>query len=259
MSIISEKQNVMENTKKIVLITGGTRGIGRHTCLKMAERGYQVLLTYRSNQEMAEELVQEIEAQGYASPLIYQCDMTDPEQVNGLIKFIKKEVGIIDVLINNAGVLGNSKPFLLTPDQEWWFTLNTNIACVVNTCRAVLPMMIARKKGVIVNLTSLSGQKGNPGQSAYSASKAAIVSFSKALHKEMGPLGIKINCISPGLIETDMTKDINPAYFQTRLANSPLKRMGKPEEVANLIAYMADEAPSYLIVQEITIDGGIGV
>jgi len=218
-----------------------------------------VLFTYKSNQEMAEELVREMEALGYLSPLIFQCDMTHTEQVNHLVKYIKKEVGIIDVLINNAGVLGNSKPFLMTPDQEWWYTLNTNVACVVNTCRAVLPMMISKRKGVIVNLTSLSGQKGNPGQSAYSASKAAIVSFSKALHKEIGPLGIKINCISPGLIETDMTKDISPAYFQARLANSPLKRMGKPEEVANLIAYMADEAPSYLIGQEITIDGGIGV
>ncbi len=244
---------------RTALITGGTRGIGRHTCLKLAERGYQTIITYRSSKALAEELRQEIQENGWIAPHIYQCDMTDFKQVNQVIKAIKKEFGKLEVLINNAGVLGNSKPFLMTGDEEWWFTLNTNVACVVNSCRAALPLMIARKGGNIINITSLSGQRGNPGQSAYSASKAAIVAFSKALHKEMGSLGIRINCISPGLIETDMTKDLKPGYFKQRLANSPLKRMGKPEEVANLIAYMADEAPQYLIGQEITIDGGIGV
>lgn len=248
----------MSNTK-IALVTGGTRGIGKHTCLKLAERGYQVVMTYRSSSELAKALQAEIRDKGYITPEIYQCDMTDFKQVNQVIKTIKKEYGRLDVLINNAGVLGNSKPFLMTADTEWWSTLNTNVACVVNSCRAALPLMIARKGGNIINVTSLSGQRGNPGQSAYSASKAAIVAFSKALHKEMGTMGIRINCISPGLIETDMTKDINPSYYKKRLANSPLRRMGKPGEVANLIAYMADEAPSYLIGQEITIDGGIGV
>ena len=248
----------MDNPK-IVLITGGTRGIGRHTCLNMAQKGYQVLFTYLSNQEMAEQLAGEIRTATGTAPGYFKCDMTDYNQVAGLIKLIKAEYGPIDVLVNNAGILGNSRPFLMTPDKDWWEVLDTNVACVVNACRAALPGMVARKQGVIVNITSLSGQRGNPGQSAYSASKAVIVAFSKALHKEMGSMGIKINCISPGLIETDMTKDLNPVYFQQRLANSPLKRMGKPEEVANLISYIADEAPSYLIGQEITIDGGIGV
>jgi NAD(P)-dependent dehydrogenase (short-subunit alcohol dehydrogenase family) len=119
--------------------------------------------------------------------------------------------------------------------------------------------MMRQKKGSIINITSLSGQRGNAGQSAYAASKAAIVAFSKTIHKEMGSFGVTINCISPGLIRTDMTKDIKPEYYEKRLANSPLKRMGEPEEVANLITYIATSAPSYLIGQEITIDGGIGV
>ena len=181
--------------------------------------------------------------------------------MKSLIKTLKLEFREIDVLINNAGILGDSRPFLMTKDDDWWNILNVNVSCVINTCRAVLPIMISRKKGIIINVTSLSGQKGNQGQSAYAASKAAIVAFSKSLVKEVGNLGININCISPGLIDTDMTKDkdINPKYYEKRLANSPLKRMGQASEVANLIGYIADEAPPYLVGQEITIDGGISV
>jgi len=247
------------NNPKVVLVSGGTRGIGRQTVITMAQRGHRVLFTYRSAVDAAQEVIEAVESLGLPAPTAYQCDMTDTAAVKALIKTIKAEEGVINILINNAGVLGQSKPFVMTSDDDWWFTLNTNIACVVNTTRAVLPLMIRQKGGSIINVTSLSGQRGNPGQSSYAASKAAIVAFSKSVHKEMGRLGIRINCISPGLIETDMTKDLNEKYFQLRLSNSPLKRMGKPTEVAGLIAYIADDAPDYLIGQEITIDGGIGV
>jgi NAD(P)-dependent dehydrogenase (short-subunit alcohol dehydrogenase family) len=246
-------------TPKIALVSGGTRGIGRHTCLQLAEKGFKVFLTYRSNEEMANNVVAEIIAANCPIPYAFKCDMTDTKAVKSLVTMIRKEYGEISVLVNNAGVLGTSKPFIMTKDEEWWYVLNTNIACVMNTCRAVIPSMMRQKKGSIINVTSLSGQRGNAGQSAYAASKAAIVAFSKTVHKEMGAFGVTINCISPGLIRTDMTKDIKPEYYEKRLANSPLKRMGEPEEVANLITYIATSAPSYLIGQEITIDGGIGV
>ncbi|MEM1358532.1 MAG: 3-oxoacyl-ACP reductase family protein [Bacteroidota bacterium] len=244
---------------KVAFVSGGTRGIGRHTCLQLAAKGYKVILTYRSSEALANEVVAEIIEAGYPIPYAFQCDMTDTKAVKALVKTIRKEHGEISVLVNNAGILGNSKPFIMTGDAEWWEVLNTNVACVMNTCRAVLPSMMRQKQGNIINVTSLSGQRGNPGQSAYAASKAAIVAFSKTVHKEMGSFGVNINCISPGLIRTDMTKDIKPEYYEKRLANSPLKRMGEPEEVANLITYIATTAPSYLIGQEITIDGGIGV
>lgn len=248
----------MENLK-VALVSGGTRGIGRHTCLQLAAKGFKVVLTYRSNEEMANAVVAEIIAANDPIPYAYQCDMTDTQAVKALVKMIRKEHGEIAILVNNAGILGTSKPFIMTKDEEWWNVLNTNVACVMNTCRAVIPSMMRQKKGNIINITSLSGQRGNAGQSAYAASKAAIVAFSKTVHKEMGSFGVTINCISPGLIRTDMTKDIKPEYYEKRLANSPLKRMGEPEEVANLITYIATSAPSYLIGQEITIDGGIGV
>jgi len=244
---------------QVAFVSGGTRGIGRHTCLQLAEKGYKVILTYRNNEEMANEVVAEITAAGHPIPYAYRCDMTDTKAVKALVKTIRKDHGEISILVNNAGILGNSKPFIMTGDAEWWEVLNTNVACVMNTCRAVLPSMMRQKQGNIINVTSLSGQRGNPGQSAYAASKAAIVAFSKTVHKEMGSFGVTINCISPGLIRTDMTKDIKPEYYEKRLANSPLKRMGEPAEVANLITYIATTAPSYLIGQEITIDGGIGV
>lgn len=244
---------------KIALVSGGTRGIGHHTCLQLAAKGFKVILTYRSNEEMANAVVAEIIAAGNPIPYAFKCDMTDTKAVKALVSMIRKEHGEIDVLVNNAGILGTSKPFIMTGDEEWWNVLNTNIACVMNTCRAVIPSMMRQKKGNIINITSLSGQRGNAGQSAYAASKAAIVAFSKTVHKEMGSFGVTINCISPGLIRTDMTSDIKPEYYEKRLANSPLKRMGEPEEVANLITYIATSAPSYLIGQEITIDGGIGV
>ena len=245
--------------KKIALVSGGTRGIGKHTCFELAKRGFKVIFTYKQREGLAFQNAQEIEEEGYITPSAIQCDMTEIEAVRMLAKQLKKEYGKIDVLVNNAGILGSSKPFIMTKNEDWWQVLNTNISCVINCCRAILPLMISKRKGTIVNVTSLSGQRGNPGQSSYAASKAAIVAFSKSLHKEIGSFGIRINCVSPGLIETDMTKGLNPKYFKLRLDNSPLKRMGKPEEVANLIGFIADEAPDYMLGQEITIDGGIGV
>ncbi|MEL7161505.1 MAG: 3-oxoacyl-ACP reductase FabG [Bacteroidota bacterium] len=248
----------MENIQT-ALVSGGTRGIGRHTCLQLAEKGYRVIFTYRSSEAMAHELVTEMLEKGYPVPYAHQCDMTDANAVKALVKDIRREHGEISVLVNNAGILGGSKLFVMTSDAEFWKVLNTNVACVMNTCRAVLPSMMKQKRGNIINVTSISGKNGNPGQAAYAASKAAIVAFSKTVHREMGSFGVNINCISPGLIRTDMTKDINPEFREKRLAKSPLKRMGEPEEVANLITYLATAAPAYLIGQEITIDGGISL
>lgn len=137
--------------------------------------------------------------------------------------------------------------------------MKTNIGSVTNTCRAVVPQMISQKRGRIVNITSVSGQKGNPGQSAYSASKSAIVTFSKALSREVGRFGITVNCVSPGLIETDMTKDIPSEYVASKSKYAPLSRKGETSEVASLVTYLICDAPAYLVAQELTIDGGIGI
>lgn len=242
----------------IVLVTGGSRGIGRSICLSLAERGSTVLFTYLNNEAKAQELTAEI-AQLGGKALAYRCDMSKLAEVLDLAKKIRQDIGHLNAIVNNAGIVGDGKPFLFATDEHWWDVIRTNIGSVTNTCRALLPMMIARKSGRIINITSLSGQKGNAGQSAYSASKAAVVTFSKSLAKEVGRFGITVNCISPGLIDTDMTRDISNEYVANRLVWSPLKRKGGADEVANLVTYMLCDAPSYIIGQELTIDGGLGV
>ena len=248
----------MNADKKVILVTGGSRGIGRAICTVLAARGHQVVFTYLSRADAARELVDEISRNGGHAPGAYQCDMSNANSVKSLMMTLKKEYGALDAVVNNAGILGDGRPFMFSTDDDWWNVVRTNVASVTNTCRMVLPMMVNRKQGIIINMTSLSGQKGNPGQTAYSASKSAIVTFSRALSKEVGQFGITINCVSPGLIETDMTKELSEEYFSLRLAKAPLKRKGSPEEVANLVTYLICDAPKYIIGQELTIDGGIG-
>ncbi|MFD1816466.1 3-oxoacyl-[acyl-carrier protein] reductase [Pseudarcicella hirudinis] len=248
----------MISQPNVILVSGGSRGIGRAICLELASRGNTIVFTYLSNESKANELVHEIEQNGWPAPLAYQCDMSSFSEVRQLFQKIKQHHKRVDAIVNNAGILGDGRPFMLTTDDGWWNVIKTNVASVTNTCRVALPMMIAQKGGKIINMTSLSGQKGNPGQSAYSASKSAIVTFSKALSKECGQFGVTINCVSPGLIETDMTRELTEEYFSTKMAKTPLKRKGSPEEVANLVAYLICDAPAYIVGQEMTIDGGIG-
>ncbi|GAB3893911.1 3-oxoacyl-ACP reductase family protein [Spirosoma agri] len=245
--------------KTIVLVTGGSRGIGRSICLSLAEHGCTILFTYLSNESKAQELRDEINQMGRGEAYGYRCDMSQLPEVLDLAKRIKRDVGYLDAIVNNAGIVGDGKPFLFATDEHWWHVIRTNVGSVTNTCRVLLPMMISRKAGRIINITSLSGQKGNAGQSAYSASKAAVVTFSRSLAKEVGRFGITVNCISPGLIDTDMTRDISNEYVANRLVWSPLKRKGGADEVANFVTYMICDAPGYIIGQELTIDGGLGV
>ena len=249
----------METRNRVALVTGGTRGIGKAITLRLAQSGYDVIFTYRDSEKAAQELYQEITAQyPEQTPLAVQCDMSEHVAVNALFKQMKSQYGRIDVVVNNAGIRGHVKPFMFTSDEDWWAVLKNNVSGVMNTCRLAIPVMINQKRGTIINITSLVSQSGNPGQSAYAASKAAIVNFSKSLTKEVGRFGININCVSPGLITTDMTRDVNEHYYAQRLEKSPYKRAGTTDEVANLVTYLASDASSYIIGQEITIDGGIG-
>lgn len=244
--------------KKTVLVSGGSRGIGKEIVKTLAKDGHDVIFTYLSNTESANQLCDELFTEHNLTVKAAQCNMAEMKEVKALFKEIKLIYGGVDVIVNNAGILGRTAPFLMTPDNEWWHVFNTNVACFTNPIKVGLTYMIKQKAGSIINITSLSGQKGNPGQSAYAASKAAITAFSKSLLKEVGKLNIHINNVAPGFIETDMTED-NNEYQQKRLAGSILKRPGRPDEVASLVQYLVNEAPLFLTGQEITIDGGIGV
>lgn len=243
----------------VAIVTGGSRGIGKEITKLLAQKGYQVCFTYKSDAASAQHLTDELDAETQTgSAKGYQCDMTDMASVNALLSSIKAQFGRVDVLINNAGALGEMKPFLFANDDKWYETLDNNVKCVTNTCKRVLPLMIRQKKGRIINVTSIAGRMGNPGQSAYAASKAAIVAFSKSLYREVASMGIGINCVSPGLVDTDMTKDLNQKYV-AEVLNTPLGRMAYASEVANMVAYLATEAPDYMLGQEVVLDGGLGI
>lgn len=244
----------------VALVTGGSRGIGKEITKLIFSKGYHVCFTYRSDEISANALAAELvhKSTNGNRAEAFQCDMTDLKAVGALVKEIRSKFGTINVLINNAGVLGETKPFLFANDDRWFETLNANVKCVTNTCKRVLPLMISNKSGRIINVTSIAGRMGNPGQSAYAASKAAIVAFSKSLFREVSSMGILINCVSPGLVETDMTKSLNEKYV-AEVINTPLARMACPKEVANLVVYMATTAPEYMLGQELVLDGGLGV
>jgi NAD(P)-dependent dehydrogenase (short-subunit alcohol dehydrogenase family) len=242
-----------------ILVTGGSRGIGRSICQVLARRGCTVIFTYLHSEEKARQLADEIAELGGGMAYGYQCDMSNLKAVQALAVRLKKDHGRLEGIVNNVGIVGDGKPFLMGSDEHWWDVMRTNIGSVTNTCRIMLPLMISQRRGRIINMTSISGQKGNPGQSAYSASKSAIVTFSRALTKEVGRFGISVNCVSPGLIDTDMTSYIPDDYIANRFVNTPLKRKGEVAEVANLVAYLMCDAPSYLVGQELTIDGGMGI
>lgn len=248
---------------KNIFITGGSKGIGKELVKQFAKKGHQVVFTYHFSQKKSENLIEELYNEGYKNIYAFQCDMGDEIKVKQLFRENKDLLHSVDVLINNAGIRdskvnGSPKPFLMTSSVEWWDVMHNNINGVINASRAVLPSMIRNKSGRILNITSLAGIKGNPGQSAYASSKAAITCFSNSLAKEIGNFGIIINCLAPGFIETEMTDNLPEKYVKARVGNSLLKRMGKSTEVANMVVYLTLEAPDFFINQEVILDGGIG-
>lgn len=249
---------------KNILITGGAKGIGKDLVAKFYNLGHNVIFTYLSSEQSANDLVEKLTLQNTNGTVAaVRCDTSNVQQISELVNLHKEFFKNLDILINNAGVRDSRnskkpKPFLLTTYDEWWEVMHNNVNCVIVPTKKLLPFMIKNKKGKIINITSVSGIKGNPGQSAYAASKAAITNFSKSINKELGGLGIVVNCVAPSFIETDMTENISDDYVNQRLSSTILKRMGRVEEMSNLISYLALEAPEFLINQEIVLDGGIG-
>lgn len=240
---------------KLVLVTGGSRGIGHAICTALAGKGYTVLFTYMSNEEAARRTEAELAAVSPAGHKGYRCDMADEKAVGTLFRQIHKEYGKVEVLVNNAGITGDPKLFIMLKDEDWWQIFDNNLRGVLNTTRFVLPGMIARKKGIIINVGSLSAKEGTPGSSAYSASKAAIIAFTKCVFKEHALQGINTYSVSPGFVETDMIKQVPEVYMKYRMVKSPLRRPGQPAEIANLVSYLADDPPALLGGQDISIDG----
>ena len=237
------------------LVTGGSRGIGKAICISLAEMGYHVLINYRSNNDEAENTLEAIKATGGSGELL-QFDISDPESVAGTLESWKKQHqddGYIKVLVNNAGVRMDNLMIWMEP-EEWSKVINTNLNSFYYVSRPLLQDMIVNKFGRIINVVSLSGIDGMPGQANYSAAKAGVIGATKALAKEIGRKKVTVNAVAPGFIRTDMTKDLDEKQHRALI---PIGRFGEPEEVAAVVAFLASEKASYITGEVISVNGGI--
>jgi len=237
--------------KKVAIVTGGTRGIGRSISIELYEEGWKVISFYQKNKTHALDLkdsIPEIE--------IIQCDISDEISVNAAVKEIYNTYGRIDCLVNNAGVTQDGY-FLMMSRQKWQDVININLLGTVNVSKSVLRFMKLKKEGgKVINISSTSGVAGQIGQANYAATKGALISLTKSLAKEVAGEGITVNCVSPGFIETEMTKNLKE---KDKIIENfiPLKRFGKPNEVAALVSFLASDKANYITGKNFVIDGGM--
>jgi 3-oxoacyl-[acyl-carrier protein] reductase len=240
---------------KVAVVTGASRGIGRAIAVELARRGARVVVNYHRSAEAAAEVVAAIESDG-GQAIAVQADVGDFEQAAGLVKATVDAFGQIDVLINNAGTT-RDQLLMLMKEGDWDDVLRTNLKSVFNCCKAAARPMVRRRQGRIINITSVSGIAGQGGQTNYAASKAGIIGFTKSLAKELGPRSITVNSVAPGFIPTDLTADLAEEWKQQAIEATPLRRMGKPEEIAYAVAFLASDEAAFITGETLTVDGGL--
>jgi 3-oxoacyl-[acyl-carrier protein] reductase len=239
---------------KVAIVTGASRGIGRATALALAAAGAQVVVNYARSSPAADEVVAQITAQG-GSAIALQADVSDADQVDALIKATLDQWGRVDVLVNNAGITRDTLLLRMKP-EDWQAVIDLNLTGVFLCTRAVSKIMLKQRSGRIINIASVAGLMGNPGQANYSAAKAGVIGFTKTIAKEMASRGVTVNAVAPGFIKTDMTEDL--PNTEEILKYIPLGRYGEADEVAGLIRFLAaDPAAAYITGQVLTIDGGM--
>lgn len=242
-------------TGKTALVTGGTRGIGRAIALRFAAEGADVAFTYRSQHEAAQTLVSELEANGVKA-MAFASDAASFEDAHRVVEEVKAAFGRIDILVNNAGITKDGL-MMRMDEAQWDAVIDTNLKSAFNFIHACTPVMARQRCGSIINMSSVVGLAGNAGQCNYSASKAGLIGLAKSIAKEMGPRGIRANCIAPGFIETDMTGSLPENVKSEWEKQIPLRRCGRPEDVANVAVFLASDLSAYVTGQVVNCCGGM--
>ena len=240
---------------KTVLITGASRGIGAATARLFAQKGWAVAVNYRNSRESAEGLVSEIRKNS-GTALAIPADVGDPEQVEAMFRTAERELGQIEALVNNAGI-AQQKLFTDLTDEDWDELFRVDVKGVFLCCRRALPAMIRRHRGVIVNISSMWGQVGASCEVHYSAAKAAVIGLTRALAKEVGPSGIRVNCIAPGVIQTEMNGNLTPETLEALKEETPLELLGDPEDVAKAAWFLTSEGSAFITGQVLGVNGGM--
>ncbi|WP_121970509.1 3-oxoacyl-[acyl-carrier-protein] reductase [Leptolyngbya sp. BC1307] len=241
-------------TDKVAIITGASRGIGKAAAMALAQAGAKVVVNYARSSDAADAVVAAISEAG-SEALALQADVSKANQVDAMVKATMDKFGRIDVLVNNAGITRDTLLLRMKP-EDWQAVIDLNLTGVFLCTRAVSKIMLKQRSGRIINISSVAGLMGNPGQANYSAAKAGVIGFTKTIAKELAPRGITANAVAPGFIATDMTEDLKNT--EEILKYIPLGRYGQPEEVAGLILFLAaDPAAAYITGQVMNVDGGM--
>jgi 3-oxoacyl-[acyl-carrier protein] reductase len=236
----------------VALVTGGSRGIGAAISRELARAGAKVAVNCRSGTDAAEQIAGEI------GGIAVQADVSNPQEAQALIERVEEELGDVDALVNNAGVTRDTLIARMS-DDDWETVIDTNLRGTFNTARAVSRKMLRRRAGSIVNLSSVVGIHGNPGQANYAASKAGIIGLTKALARELGSRGVRVNAIAPGYITTELTDVLNDEQRGLILGNTPLGRLGEPEDVAGAVRFLCSDDAAFITGEVLLVDGGLGM
>ncbi|CAA3859402.1 3-oxoacyl-[acyl-carrier protein] reductase [Staphylococcus aureus] len=240
---------------KSALVTGASRGIGRSIALQLAEEGYNVAVNYAGSKEKAEAVVEEIKAKGVDSFAI-QANVADADEVKAMIKEVVSQFGSLDVLVNNAGITRDNL-LMRMKEQEWDDVIDTNLKGVFNCIQKATPQMLRQRSGAIINLSSVVGAVGNPGQANYVATKAGVIGLTKSAARELASRGITVNAGAPGFIVSDMTDALSDELKEQMLTQIPLARFGQDTDIANTVAFLASDKAKYITGQTIHVNGGM--
>lgn len=240
--------------RQVALVTGASRGIGRAVALELGRAGYAVCVNYLNSEEAARQAAEALRAGG-SDAVAIRADVADGTAVAEMVRRTEKELGPVTLLVNNAGVAGQAQ-FQDISDEMWDRYLAVNLGGARNTIRAVLPHMLSEKRGAIVNISSIWGLRGASCEVAYACTKAAIIALTRSLAMELAPSGIRVNCVAPGVIDTDMVQVLGQETLRDLAEQTPLGRLGRPEDIAHAVAFLASDKASFITGQVLGADGG---